>query len=102
MVLSGNSVTTFVQRPAAIGVTKIRVIVFVKRVSGENFVISLVLTCVRTVSVILNQETVLIVIRDLMDNFAKIIAQRVVVTIATTLQDPVHAKKVTIWQIVQK
>ena len=94
--------TTFVQRPAAIGVTKIRVIVFVKRVSGESFVIGLVLTCVRTESAILNQETVLIVIRDLMDNIAKISAHMVVVTIATTLQDPVHAKKVTFWQIVRK
>lgn len=34
-----NGVATFVQMPAAISVTKIRVDVFVKPVSGENFVI---------------------------------------------------------------
>ena len=83
MALSGNSVATFVPRPAAIGVTKIQVTVYVKRVSGESSVISHVLTCVRTVSVILNQETVLNVILEGMDIYAKTIAHRVVTNLAT-------------------
>ena len=71
MALSGNSVKIFVQMPAVINVTKIRVAVFAIRVSGESFVIIHVLLCVRTVSVILNQDTVLIVIREIMDNIAR-------------------------------
>lgn len=82
MALSGNSVATFVPRPAAIGVTKILVIVFVKRVSGESSVISHVLTCVRTINVILNQETVLNVILEGMENYAKTYAHRVVTNLA--------------------
>ena len=100
MALSGNSVTTFVQMPAVINVIKIRVTVFVKRVSGESFVISHVLTCARTISVILNQETVLIVIREIMDNFARLTACKVVVTFATHLQEPVHANRSIFWLIV--
>ena len=40
--------------------------------------------------------------RDSMDNFANIIARRVVVTFATQLQEPVDAKKGTFWLIVHK
>ena len=64
--------------------------------------ISHVLLCVRTVSVILNQETVLIVIRELMVNIAKIIVRRVVLTVATHLQEYVHANKGIFWLIVHK
>ena len=88
--------------PAVINVTKIQVNVFAKRVSGESFVISHVLTCVRTVSVILNQETVLIVIRELMVNIAIIIVRRVVLTVATHLQEYVHANKGIFWLTVHK
>lgn len=102
MALSGNIVKIFVQMPAVINVTKIRVTVFAKRVSGESFVISHVLLCVRTVSVILNQETVLIVIREIMDIFARLIVRKVVVTLATHLQEYVHANKGIFWLIVHK
>ena len=91
-----------VQMPAVINVTKIQVNVFAKRVSGESFVISHVLTCVRTVSVILNQETVLIVIRELMVNIAIIIVRRVVLTVATHLQEYVHANRGIFWLTVHK
>lgn len=83
MVLTGKIAATSVQTPAAISVTKKRVTVFVKRVSMGTSVIRHVLTCVRTVSVTLNRETVLIVIRVGMDHLAKIIAHRVAVTLAT-------------------
>ena len=102
MVLSGNSVIIFVQMRAVINVTKIRVTVFAKQVPGESFVISHVLTCVRTVIVILNQETVLIVIREIMDNVAIMIVRRVVVTVAIHLQEYVHANKGIFWLIVHK
>ena len=100
MALTGNSVKIFALMPALINVTKIRVTVFAKRVSGESFVIIHVLQCVRKVSVILNQDTVLIVIREIMDNFARLIVRKVAVTIATHLQEYVHANKGIFWLIV--